>query len=90
MVYQTGSWFLRLVSFAILAYCVLSWIAPNSRPHLMLGSFIRPFVAPFRRLSVWLMSRTRMPLDFSCWFAIIGLNVIERIWDRLCGWLMML
>ena len=36
------------------------------------------------------MSRTRMPLDFSCWFAIIGLNVIERIWDRLCGWLMML
>ena len=37
-------------------------------------------MAPFRRFSVWLMSRTRMPLDFSCWFAIIGLSIVERLW----------
>lgn len=79
-VFQAVSAFLRVVSLAILVYCVLSWFHPSSRFYVWLGSFIRPFVAPFRRLSVWLMSRTRMPLDFSCWFAMIGISLLERLW----------
>lgn len=82
-VFQAGSIFLRIVEFAILLYCVLSWFRPRNQLYLWLEGFIRPFVAPFRRLSVWLMSRTRMPLDFSCWFAIIGIGIIESLWQRL-------
>ena len=26
------------------------------------------------------MSRTRMPLDFSCWFALIGLSLVNQVW----------
>ncbi len=79
-VFRAGSAFLRIVSFAILVYCILSWFRPRHQLYLWLGSFIRPFVAPFRRLSVWLMSRTRMPLDFSCWFAVLGLELINSLW----------
>jgi len=82
-VFQAGSIFLQILDSAILLYCVLSWFRPNFSFYYWLQSFIRPFVTPFRRLSVWLMSRTRMPLDFSCWFAIIGLSIIERLWWRL-------
>ena len=79
-VFQAGSAFLYVVRVAILVYCVLSWVRPRNNLFLWLETFIRPFVAPFRRFSVWLMSRTRMPLDFSCWFAIIGLSIVERLW----------
>ena len=79
-VFQAGSAFLYVVRVAILVYCVLSWFRPRNHLFLWLETFTRPFVAPFRRFSVWLMSRTRMPLDFSCWFAIIGLSIIERLW----------
>ena len=82
-VFQAGSWFIRIVDSAILLYCVLSWFRPRNNLYLWLESFITPFVAPFRRLSVWLMSRTRMPLDFSCWFAMIGISIVERLLWRL-------
>lgn len=82
-VFQAGSTFLRIVSFAILIYCILSWFHPHNSLYVWLGSFIRPFVAPFRRLSVYLMSRTRMPLDFSCWFAVLGIELINGLWWKL-------
>jgi len=82
-VFQAGSIFLRVIEYAILAYCVLSWFRPSFGFYYWLQGFIRPFIAPFRRLSVWLMRRTRMPLDFSCWFALIGLSIINRLWWRL-------
>lgn len=79
-VFRAGSAFLRIVSLAILIYCILSWFQPRSQAFVWLGSFIRPFVAPFRRLSVWLMHRTRIPLDFSCWFAILGIELVNSLW----------
>ena len=82
-VFQAGSLFLTIIRWAILLYVVLSWVRLRGNAYLWLESFVRPFVAPFRRFSVWLMSRTRMPLDFSCWFALIGLSIIERLWWRL-------
>ena len=79
-VFQAGSLFLTVIRWAILAYVVLSWVRLSGNAYLWLDSFVRPFVAPFRRLSVWLMSRTRMPLDFSCWFALIGLSLVNQLW----------
>ena len=79
-VFQAGSLFLTVIRWAILLYVVLSWVRLSGTAYLWLESFVRPFVAPFRRLSVWLMSRTRMPLDFSCWFALIGLSLVNQVW----------
>ena len=79
-VFQAGSLFLTVVRWAILVYVVLSWVRLRGNAFLWLEGFVRPFIAPFRRLSVWLMSRTRMPLDFSCWFALIGLSFVNQIW----------
>ena len=79
-VFQAGSLFLSVIRVAILLYVVLSWVRLSGTAYLWLESFIRPFVAPFRRFSVWLMSRTRMPLDFSCWFALIGLSLVNQVW----------
>ena len=83
MVFRAGSIFLHVIDTAILVYVILSWIRLSNSLYLWLGSFIRPFVAPFRRFSVWLMRRTRMPLDFSCWFAMLGISIVERLWWRL-------
>ena len=79
-VFQAGSLFLSVIRWAILIYVVLSWVQLRGNAYLWLEGFVRPFVAPFRRLSVWLMSRTRMPLDFSCWFALIGLSLVNQVW----------
>ena len=79
-VFQAGSLFLGVIRWAILIYVVLSWVQLRGNAYLWLESFVRPFVAPFRRLSVWLMSRTRIPLDFSCWFALIGLSIVNQFW----------
>lgn len=82
-VFYVASIFLYIVRLSILAYCILSWFRPRNRFYLWLGSFVQPFLAPFRRFSIWLMSRTRLPLDFSCWFALIGITIVERILWRL-------
>lgn len=78
-VFRAASIFLRVVDTAILLYVVLSWFRTRNRVYLWLESFVRPFVAPFRRLSVWISSRTRLPLDFSCWFAMIGISIVEQL-----------
>ena len=82
-VFQAGSYFLNIVDTAILVYVVLSWFRPSFRFFYWLSNFVAPFIRPFRRLSEWIMVRTRIPLDFSCWFAIIGLQIINAVWWRL-------
>ena len=82
-VFDAASIFLYVVRTAILIYALLSWIQPTFRFYYMLESFVRPFLIPFRRLSVWLMSKCRMPIDFSCWFALIGISILDSLLWRL-------
>ena len=82
-VFYAGYIFLRLITAAILIYCVLSWFRPTFRAYEVLGNFIQPFVAPFRKLSVKLMRYFRAPVDFSYFFAIIAYQIVERLWWRL-------
>ena len=82
-VFYAGSIFLRLINAAILIYCILSWFRPSFRAYDMLCAFIRPFIAPFQRLSMKVMRYFRAPVDFSCFFAIIGYQIIQRLWWRL-------
>lgn len=82
-VFYAVSIFLRILRIAILIYVVLSWFRPRFKAFYMLESFVKPFIIPFRRLSVWLMSKTRMPLDFSCYFSLIAISVVQDLWWRL-------
>ena len=79
-VFYAGYLFLRLVTLAILVYCVLSWFRPTFRAFYWLGRFIEPFIAPFRKLSMKLMRYFRAPIDFSYLLAMIGYQILERLW----------
>lgn len=77
--YRAASWFLELMSLAILIYCILTWVAPRSGARFWLERFISPFCAPFRRLSSYICMRWGSPFDFTCWFAILGLNLLRYL-----------
>ena len=82
-VFRAVSIFLEIIEWAIVAYCVLSWLRPTFKAFYMLRQFIMPFVSPFQKLSMKLMRRFNAPIDFTCFFAIIGFQIINRLWWRL-------
>ena len=69
--------FLRILSAAIFVYWILTFLRFNNR-----------FVRPFRRPAMWVMERTRLPIDFTLWFAMIGINIVSELlyvlYFRLC------
>ena len=82
-VFYAGYLFLRLITLAILAYAVLSWFRPNFRAFEVLRNFIRHFVAPFQKMSWKVMRYFRAPVDFTCLFAVLGYQLLQRLLWRL-------
>ena len=71
--------FLQIIEWAIVIYCVLSWFQPRFRAFFMLREFIQPFIAPFQKLSMKVTRYFNAPVDFTCLFAIIGIQILERL-----------
>ena len=71
--------FLRLLSLAMFVYWILTLLRFNSRLVELLAKFIYPFVRPFRRPAMWVMRRTGWPIDFTLWFAMIGVNIVSEL-----------
>lgn len=71
--------FLRLLSFAMFVYWILTLLRFNNRLVELLAKFIYPFVRPFRRPAMWVMRRTGWPIDFTLWFAMIGVNIVSEL-----------
>ena len=82
-VFYAVSIFLRLITWAIVAYCVMSWFRPQFRAYYWLRRFIQPFVAPFQKLSMAVMRRFNAPVDLTMLFAVLGLQLIQRLLWRL-------
>lgn len=82
-VFQAVSIFIRVIYYGILVFTIMSWFRPSNKFYMLLGRFVAPFVMPFRRLSMWIMRKTRISLDFSCWLAIIALSIVNQLWWRL-------
>lgn len=82
-VFRAVGLFLSIVEWAIVIYCVLSWFQPRFKAFFMLRQFILPFVSPFQRLSMKVMRYFNAPIDFTCLFAILGIQIIQRLWWRL-------
>ena len=83
LVFHAVSIFIRVIYCGILAFSIMSWFRPQNKFYYFLGRFIAPFVMPFRRLSMFIMRKTRMPVDLSCWLAVISLAVTNQLWWRL-------
>lgn len=79
-IFQAASYFLHLISTCIFIYCILTWVAPRSAARYWLERFISPFCAPFRSLARKISMRWGSPFDFTCWFAMIAIEVV--------GWLL--
>ena len=79
-VFRAVDWFLKLIEWAIVVYCVLSWFQPRFKAFFMLRQFIQPFVSPFQKLSMKVMRYFNAPVDFTCLFAIIGFQILQRLW----------
>ena len=88
-VFRAVDIFLRLIEWAIVIYCVLSWFQPRFKAFFMLRQFIQPFVSPFQKLSLRVRRYFNAPVDFTCLFAIIGIQIIERLWWWLYRFLML-
>ena len=87
-VFEAVRLFLRILSAAIFIYWLLTLLRFNNRFVEILARFIYPFVRPFRRPAMWVMERTRLPIDFTLWFAMIGINIVSELlyvlYFRLC------
>ena len=79
-VFRAVSIFIRVIEWAVVAYCVLSWFRPNFKLFYVLRQCIQPFVSPFQKLSMKVMRYFNAPVDFTCFFAIIGFQVLDRLW----------
>ena len=79
-VFDAVSIFIMLIFYAILIYCVLSWFQPRFKAFYMLRNFILPFVSPFQRLGLWVRRYFAAPVDFTYFFAMIGYQIIYRLW----------
>ena len=81
--------FLQIIEWAIIIYCVLSWFRPRFKAFFMLRQFIMPFVSPFQKLSMKVSRYFNAPVDFTCLFAILGFQIIQRLWWTLYRFLAM-
>lgn len=80
-------WVLQLANLALLIYCVMSFVMPQSDIMNKLRGYVEPILEPFRQLLYRYFPKLRtQPLDFSplaVWLMleiVIGiLNLIARI-----------
>jgi len=71
---------LRLLSLAMLVYCVMSFIMPQSDFYRKFASYVEPVLNPVRfQLYRWFPALRRMPVDFSPLAVWLLLDVAEWI-----------
>ncbi len=79
-------YFIRILSYALLIYCVLTWILPpyHKVMHLF-ARFVDPMLRPIRKLLFRLLPR--MPIDFSPIAASLILQFASRLLWRIYLWI---
>lgn len=77
-IFRGISMFLQIVYYALLAYCLLSWILPPYNKVMMtLGRFMNPLLQPIRSLLFRIFPR--MPLDLSALALFLLINLLDRL-----------
>lgn len=74
---------LRLASYVLLAYCIMSFIMPQSDLYRKLGYYVERFLYPVRKkLYGWFPSLRNLPVDLSSlalWLAIDILMAVINV-----------
>jgi len=75
---------LRIVSFALLVYCIMSFVMPDHQLYRKLAYYMERILHPIRdRLYRWFPALRRTPVDFSplvLWLLIdIALSLVYRL-----------
>ena len=83
IVFNTLFTMLRIIEVAAIVAVFMSWIMPRSEVRMKLEWLLSPIMAPFRWLNMKIASRTRMPLDFSYMFLLLGIEVARAVIIRL-------
>lgn len=77
-VFQGFSMFLQVIYYALLAYCLLSWIMPPYHKVMMfLSRFVDPLLRPIRNLMFRIFPR--MPIDLSALVAFFVLRILQQL-----------
>lgn len=72
----------RLLEFALVAYCVLTWFMPRSSRLLQtLGRFFEPFLRPIQGLLARLTGG--LPLDFSPIVLALIIQLVQSLFLRI-------
>lgn len=81
-IFRGISMFLQVVYYALLAYCILSWILPPYNKVMMfLARVTNPLLAPIRRVLFRLFPQSR--LDFSAFVLFLLLALLQQLIWRL-------
>ncbi len=80
-VFQGISYFLTIIRYVLLAYCLLSWVLPPyNKLMMMLSRFIDPLLRPIRNVMFRIFPR--MPIDLSALVAFFVLDLLSRgLWS---------
>lgn len=77
---------LRLASYALLIYCVMSFVMPQSDLFRKATMYVEPVLRPIRmKLYSWFPALRRLPLDFSplaLWLLIDILMAVVNVVRR--------
>lgn len=73
---------LDVVSIAVFAYAIMSWFAQGTNVYYWFARILEPLLSPFRALSRKIMQRVGIPIDLSCWLAIIAIRILSSAITR--------
>ena len=75
---------IQIIQLVIAAYCIATWVMrPTSQFYVVLRNLSYPFIAPFRRVSDWLMDKIGLRIDLSALIALFVLNAVNGLIWRL-------
>ena len=87
VIYETVMLVFRIIELAALVSIILSWVLPMSKLRGTIDWLLSPIMYPFRWLNMKLVSKIRIPLDFSYLFLLIGLDIARVIVARILGFI---
>lgn len=77
-IFRGVSIFLQIIYYALLVYCLMSWILPPYNKVMMfLSRFVDPLLRPIRNVLFRIFPR--MPLDFSALVLFFLLNIANSL-----------
>lgn len=77
---RVASFAVRLAGYALLLYCLMSFVMPQSDWYRKLGQYVNPLLDPLRRkLYSWFPSLRNLPVDFSPFALWLVLDILSSL-----------